>query len=204
MQRPSVPEDIRAGFWRASLTATTVWVVAALYLSVVPSYAAKLLDTSNLALLGAIAGSLLATSCVAQVLAARRVDPVRAQPAGLVLVAAGLVALVLAFPLHSLAALFTSAILGGAGHGLAFLGSQAEVNELAPIERRGEVTAAFISVIYCGVAVSVIGVGILATVNSLRTGVTVFAAVAGATAAGTTWWHVEARRRRRRLAHATG
>jgi MFS family permease len=204
MQRPSVPEDIRAGFWRASLTATTVWVVAALFLSVVPSYAAKLLDTSNLALLGAIAASLLAASCVAQVLAARRVDPVRAQPAGLVLVAAGLVALVLAFPLHSLAALFTSAILGGAGHGLAFLGSQAEVNELAPIERRGEVTAAFISVIYCGVAVSVIGVGVLATVISLRTGVTVFAAVAAATAAGTTWWHVEERRRRRRLAHAAG
>jgi MFS family permease len=203
LQRPSVPADIRAGFWRASLTATTVWVVAALYLSVVPSYAAKLLDTSNLALLGAIAASLLATSCVAQALAARRrVAPARAQPAGLVLVAAGLVALVLAFPLHSLTALLASGVLGGAGHGLAFLGSQAEVNELAPIERRGEVTAAFISVIYCGVAVSVIGVGILASVISLRAGVTVFAAVAGAAAAGTTAWHVAERRRRRRLAHA--
>ncbi len=200
MQRPSVPQDIRAGFWRASLTATTVWMVAALYLSVVPSYAAKLLDTSNLALLGAIAASLLGTSCVAQVLAARRVDPARAQPAGLVLVATGLVALVLAFPLHSLAALFASAILGGAGHGLAFLGAQADVNDLAPIERRGEVTAAFISVIYCGVATSVVGVGILASTISLRTGVTTFAAVAGAAAAGTTGWHLT--ERRRRLAHA--
>ena len=71
-QRPSVPAEIRVGFWRACLTATTVWMVAALYLSVVPSYAAKLLDTGNLALLGAIAGSLLAASCAAQLVAARR------------------------------------------------------------------------------------------------------------------------------------
>jgi hypothetical protein len=161
VQRPSVPPAIRAGFWRASLTAGTVWMVAALYLSVVPSYAAKLLDTGNLALLGAIAGSLLAASCVAQVIASRRDGAAGAQPLGLALVVAGLVALVLAFPLHSLAALFASALLSGAGHGLAFLGAQADINELAPIERRGEVTAAFISCIYCGVATSAIGIGLI-------------------------------------------
>ena len=120
-------------------------MVAALYLSVVPSYAAKLLDTGNLALLGAIAASLLAASCAAQLIASRRDGAAGVQPLGLALVGAGLAALVLAFPLHSLVALFASALLGGAGHGLAFLGAQAEINELAPVERRGEVTAAFIS-----------------------------------------------------------
>ena len=100
VQRPSVPPEIRAGFWRASLTAGTVWMVAALYLSVVPSYAAKLLDTGNLALLGAIAGSLLAASCAAQLIASRRDRAAGAQPLGLALVVAGLAALVLAFPLH--------------------------------------------------------------------------------------------------------
>lgn len=192
-QRPSVPIDIRAGFWRASLTATTVWMVAALYLSVVPSYAAKLLDTGNLALLGAIAGSLLAASCVAQLIASRRDSLAGAQPLGLALVAAGLVALVLAFPLHSLAALFASALLGGAGHGLAFLGAQADINELAPIDRRGEVTAAFISCIYFGVATSAIGVGLLSTTISLRSAVTVFAVVVGATALSGIAWHAATR-----------
>jgi predicted MFS family arabinose efflux permease len=165
-------------------------MVAALYLSVVPSYAAKLLDTGNLALLGAIAGSLLAASCTAQLIASRRDRTAGAQPLGLALVVAGLAALVLAFPLHSLAALFASALLGGAGHGLAFLGAQAEINELAPIERRGEVTAAFISCIYFGVAVSAIGVGLLSTTLSLRTAVTIFALVVGSTALSAIAWHV--------------
>jgi MFS family permease len=193
VQRPSVPPEIRAGFWRASLTAGTVWMVAALYLSVVPSYAAKLLDTGNLALLGAIAGSLLAASCVTQLIASRRDGAPGAQPLGLALVVAGLVALVLAFPLHSLAALFASALLGGAGHGLAFLGAQADINELAPIERRGEVTGAFISCIYFGVAASAIGVGLISTTLSLRTAVTIFAVAVGATALAAIAWHVSTR-----------
>jgi MFS family permease len=192
-QRPSVPADTRAGFWRASLTATTVWMVAALYLSVVPSYASKFLDTGNLALLGAIAGSLLAASCTAQLIAAHRDGGAYAQPLGLALVAAGLTALVLAFPLHSLAALFASALLGGAGHGLAFLGAQNDINELAPIDRRGEVTAAFISCVYFGVATSAIGVGLLSTALSLRAAVTIFAVAVGATAVTAIGWHLSTR-----------
>jgi MFS family permease len=194
IQRPSVPGEIRAGFWRASLTAATVWMIAALYLSVVPSYASKLLATGNLALLGAIAASLLSASCIAQLLAARRDGLGGAQPLGLSLVVAGLGALVLAFPLHSLAALFASALLGGAGHGLAFLGAQADINDLAPVDRRGEVTAAFISCIYFGVATSAIGVGLLSTTLSLRAAVTIFALVVGATALATIAWHVALRR----------
>ena len=194
VQRPSVPHEIRAGFWRASLTATTVWMVAALYLSVVPSYASKLLDTSNLALLGAIAGSLLAASCIAQLLAARRDGAAGAQPLGLALVVAGLAALVRAIPLRSLAAVFASALLGGAGRGLAFVGAQADLNELAPVERRGEVTAAFISCIYFGVAISAIGVGLLSTTLSLRAAVTIFALVVGATAIAAMAWQLSARR----------
>lgn len=193
IQRPSVPAEIRGGFWRASLTAATVWMVAALYLSVVPSYAGKLLDTGNLALLGAIAASLLAASCAAQLIASRRDGAAGVQPLGLALVGAGLAALVLAFPLHSLVALFASALLGGAGHGLAFLGAQAEINELAPVERRGEVTAAFISCIYSGVAISAIGVGLLSTALSLRAAVTIFAIAVGATALTAIAWHLGAR-----------
>ena len=52
--RPSVPPEIRVLFARVSVTGAAVWAVAALFLSVVPSYAADLLDTSNLALLGAV------------------------------------------------------------------------------------------------------------------------------------------------------
>src|SRR4051812_15457207 len=50
LQKPSVPAPIRRRFTRASLTCASAWAVGALFLSVVPSYASKLLETSNLAL----------------------------------------------------------------------------------------------------------------------------------------------------------
>jgi MFS family permease len=192
IQRPSVPPAIRSGFARASLTGAAVWAVAALFLSVVPSYAAKLLATHDLALLGAIAATMLATSCATQWLAAGRASA-RAQPVGLAFLACGLAALVVAFPLHSLAIVLAAALLAGVGHGLAFLGAQTEVNHLAPSDRRGEVTAAFMSCIYGGVAVSVIGVGVISTsAASLYTAVSVFAVAIGATAVLTAGWHLGA------------
>jgi MFS family permease len=115
------------------------------------------------------------------------------QPFGLALLACGLVALVVAFPLHSLPVVLAAALLAGAGHGLAFLGAQTEVNQIAPPDRRGEVTAAFMSCIYGGVAVSVIGAGVISTsAQSLYTAVAVFAAVVGATAVLTAAWHLTA------------
>src|SRR3954468_7906861 len=110
MQRPSVPPPIRGLFGRVSVTGAVAWAVMALFLSVVPSYAARLLDTSNLALLGAISGLPLAASCAAQL--ASRIDGVaRAQAAGLGLITLGLGALVAAFPLHSLPVLLAAALL---------------------------------------------------------------------------------------------
>ena len=88
IQRPHVPQEIRVRFARLSITSAAVWAICALFLSVVPSYAAELLDTRNLALLGAVCGLILAASCVAQ-LAARRVTAfAQAQAAGLTLAAA--------------------------------------------------------------------------------------------------------------------
>src|SRR3954452_3132590 len=53
IQRPGVPPAIRVLFVRIGVTGAVAWAVMAIFLSVVPSYAADLLDTSNLALLGA-------------------------------------------------------------------------------------------------------------------------------------------------------
>jgi hypothetical protein len=55
------------------------------------------------------------------------------------------------------------------------------------------VTAAFISCIYSGVAISAIGVGLLSTALSLRTAVTIFALVVGSTALTAVAWHVRTR-----------
>jgi hypothetical protein len=46
LTRPRVPHEIRVQFGCVSLTAAVFWAVAALYLSIVPSYAEDLLHTT--------------------------------------------------------------------------------------------------------------------------------------------------------------
>lgn len=189
LQRPSVPKEIRTIFARVSITGAAVWAVAGLFLSVVPSYAADLLDTSNLALLGPVCGLVLGASCIAQIAARHSHAHARMQAFGLVLLAAGLAALVLAFPTHSLVILLAAALLAGAGHGIAFLGGQAQLNAAAPVDRRGEVNAAFYTLIYLGVASCVVSTGLLTLQVSLQAAVTSFALVVGAISLVTAVWH---------------
>ena len=120
---------------------------------------------------------MLATSCVAQIAARARAHArhARMQAVGLLLLAAGLLALVLAFPTRSLLVLLAAGLLAGTGHGIAFLGAQAQLNLAAPPDRRGEVNAAFYTLIYLGVATAVISTGLLTLDFSLSTAVTAFA-----------------------------
>jgi MFS family permease len=188
---PRVPPGLRMYFARVSLTAATVWATVALYLSIVPSYARVSLHTQNLALIALIATAALLASCVAQV-AARRIaiDRRRQQACGLLLLMLGLAALVAGAPFHSLAAFLGGAVAAGTGHGFAYLNAQEELNDLAPAERRGEVTAAFISCIYFLVATSVISTGVFDRILSLTVAVTIVAAALMVVAACATAWQL--------------
>jgi hypothetical protein len=192
IQRPHVPPGIRAQFVRASITAAAVWSVAALFVSVVPSYAARLLATHNLALLGAISALMLGMSCATQ-LAFKNLDE-RVQPAGLFVLVIGLLLLIGCFPLRSLALLVAGAVFAGTGHGLAFLGAQAQINRICSPQRRAEVGASFYVCIYLCVAVSVIGVGIASDAASLFGAVSLFACVCASVALLTAVWHLVAGR----------
>jgi hypothetical protein len=187
---PRVPARLRRSFVRVSLTAGTVWAAVALYLSIVPSYVSSLLHTHDLALLAAVAALALVASFVTQaVTRGHRTSPQRAEALGLYGLAAGLVALVVASPLHSLPLLVAGAIAAGAGHGIAFLNAQEELNELAPDERRGEVTAAFIGCIYFVVAGAVVATGLLDLRFSLTLSVGAVSVVLAACALATASWH---------------
>jgi hypothetical protein len=190
MRRPRVPREIRADFIRVGLTAAAVWAVAAaLFLSVIPSYAAGVFGTHNLALLGLLTATMLAGSCAMQLLVRRGAAPLVAQAGGLVLLALGLLGLVLATWLSAPELLIAGALLAGAGHGLAFLAAQDDLTRIAPDDRRAEVSAAFYVCIYLGVAGPVIGIGALAATSSLFTAIAVFAAVTGTAALATAAWH---------------
>jgi MFS family permease len=190
---PRVPREIRAAFARVSLTAGVVWATLALFLSIVPSYSADLLSTQNLALLAAISAAAVLASCGAQIAAQRIAGSTRRdQAAGLVVLAVGLLALVVAAPLHSLALMLAGAVAAGTGHGIGFLNAQQELNEIAPDERRGEVTAAFIGCIYFVVACAVIASGLLDLRFSLSVSVGEVAVALIVVALATAAWQVGA------------
>lgn len=187
-QWPRVPVEIRSSFARVSVAAGLVWATLALYLSVVPSYIADLLSTSNLALLGANSALACAASAAAQVVAQRRTrgDVVRGdgQALGLGLLTVGLVLLVASAALHSLVTVLLAAVVIGAGHGVTILDAQDELNSVAPDDRRAEVTAAFVCVIYTLVGAAVVGVGLLGEAMALTRAVAVVGVVLAVAAAG--------------------
>jgi hypothetical protein len=189
--RPSVPRDIRAAFARVAATGATVWAVAALFFSVVPSFATERIGIRNLALLGAVSAIVLICSSISQVVVSRhRVEPRVAQAVGLGILTAGLAALVVASATDSATALVAASVLAGTGHGLGFLGAQDDLNRLAPPERRGEINAALYTCVYLGVALPVIGVGVLSDLTTLTTAVVVFAFFTGTAAISVAIWHL--------------
>lgn len=191
LQLPAVPAGIREAFTRVALTAGIVWAVLALYLSIVPSYASDLLNTDDLALLAAIAALAPGTSAVVQILARRRRhDLRRSQAAGLAVLSVSLVALFAAAPSIRSHLLLVGSLAAGGGHGLAFLNAQEELNRIAPGERRGEVTAAFIACIYVLVGSSVIAVGVLDLWMALTAAVGAVALVLIALAAAASTWQL--------------
>jgi hypothetical protein len=98
--------------------------------------------------------------------------------------------------------LLASALLTGTGHGLAFLAAQAQLNLAAPPDRRGEVNAAFYTLIYLGVAMTVISTGLVTLGAPLSTAVTSFAVVTAIVALATAVWHVRTVRTDRRARRA--
>ena len=77
--------------------------------------------------------------------------------------------------------------------GLTYFGAQAEINHLAPGGRRGEVTAAFLTCVYLGVAATAISTGLLSDAYSLPTAIAIVSAVAGATALVAVVWQLKRR-----------
>ncbi|GAB3965293.1 MFS transporter [Actinoallomurus acanthiterrae] len=178
-QRPRIPAAMRRVFAASGVAGFLAFAVIGLFLTLVPPYVATLARSANLALSGGAVALMLGSSAVAQVVAYGR-RPVTVRAAGLPLLAAGLVLLAVAGAVASLPLLLTATVVAGAGQGLVFLGSLTLVNNGAPAERRAEVMAGFFVVIYLGVGVPVIGVGLLATATGLLTAVQDFAYVTAA------------------------
>ena len=175
---PHIPGEIRREFMLASATSFTAWAATALFLTLAPSYVATLLELRNLAVGGGVVFLMLGTSAVAQTLW-RGLPFRRMMTLGLVMLPVGLAGIVLAVPLYSAALLVAATLVAGAGQGLAFMGSMALVNKVAPAGQRADVASSFYIVSYLGVALPAIGIGFGAQLAGLFAAVCVFALLVG-------------------------
>ena len=178
-----MPPVIRGGFALASLVSFTAGAALALFLTLAPSYVAALLRVNNLAVGGGVVFLMLGCSTVAQTML--RNLPFRiAVVNGLAMLSAGLAGIVVAVPFQAAWLLFAGTVLTGFGLGVAYLGSLALLNRIAPEAQRGEVSSSFYIVTYVGVALPVLGVGFGAQAVGLFAAVAAFAVAVGAVSLG--------------------
>jgi len=167
---PSLPGRSRAAFLAPAVVSLLAWAVAYVVLALVPSYAAAALGGRNLLVDGAAAGSLLLVAALAQA-ACRSWDAVRAQQAGLIGLAAGLLGLIAAGLAGGVAVLFGAMAVAGAGQGLAFMGGIRRINDIAPPGARAGTVSLFYVLTYAGSGLVTVGVGLLATLLGLTASV---------------------------------
>jgi MFS family permease len=167
LQRLRVPAEVRTVFIRGATAGFGSFAVAGVFSSVAPVFLATILGRTSHALAGGLVFILFSASIVGQLLVSRLSDR-RALISGCALLVGGAGLLALALGVESLAALIASASVAGLGQGLVVGAALAAINQRAPVEHRAETASSFFVVMYVGLSLPVIGVGVAADVWSLR------------------------------------
>ena len=178
LQHLRVPAEVRGVFIRGASVGFGGFAVAGVFGSVAPAFLGQILGRTSHALAGLVVFILFSSSIVGQLLVVRVSDR-RALVWGSALLAAGVGLLALALWAESLAALIASAGVVGIGLGGVIGAGLAAINQRAPVEQRGETASSFFVVMYVGLSLPVIGVGVVAQSFGLRAaGIAFSAAVA--------------------------
>ncbi|GAB3301060.1 MFS transporter [Epidermidibacterium keratini] len=193
-RRPQIPPQMRAVFAVSGTASFLAFSVIGLFLALLPAYVTLLSGSTNLLLGGALVALMLLCSVLAQICGYGRSAYLLSRT-GLPALALGLALLAVAGELSSLPLVVTASVIGGIGHGLVFLGGLTAVNEAAPADRRAESVSSFYVIIYCGVGIPVIGLGVLAANIGLITAVRDFALVVAALSVGMLVALIRTRRR---------
>jgi MFS family permease len=178
LQRLRVPPEVRGVFVRGATAGFGSFAVAGVFSSVAPAFLAQILGRTSHALAGLIVFILFSGTVLGQLVVPRLSDrSALVQGCALLLGGVGLVALALG--VESLAALIAAASVVGLGQGLVLGAGLAAINQRAPVEQRGETASSFFVVMYVGLSLPVIGVGVAANAFSLRSAGIAFSAAVG-------------------------
>lgn len=157
-QRLGVPAVARAAFLQAGTAGFAGFALLGLFTALSPSVLG-LLGHSNTALTGVVVFAVFAASAVGQVVSATL--PTRpALLGGTGVLVLGLVVLAAGLAQASLPLLVVAGVIGGAGQGLSFRAALGLVTQVSPAEERGGVASSFFAVVYVGISLPVVGIGV--------------------------------------------
>jgi MFS family permease len=175
IQRPSVPRPLVGPFVVAVLALCVAWGIGGLFAALSPSIDRDLLHVDSHAAAGLVLFVFSGIGGLSQ-LSLRRWPPRRSMTVGTAGVAAGMALVYGGLSSADVPIFAVGTLIAGAGSGIAFMGSLALVNHVAPPARRAEVVSAWNLVGYIGLSVPVIGVGLLTGVTGLRDATGIFTA----------------------------
>ena len=181
-QKIAVPASMRPVFVTAATAAFAGFAVTGLFMAVVPSFVKSIIGIGNHAVAGAVAGSILLVSAVAQ-LAARRIPSRQAVALGCAILAVGMATLAVALYFSSLPLLLVASVVAGIGQGISFSRGLAAIAEVAPASRRAEVSSTYFVVAYVALSLPVVGEGFASQHFGLRTAGVSFAIATAALSA---------------------
>jgi len=176
LQRPSVPRSIFGSFVAAVLALSVAWGIGGLYGALSATIDRSLLHVSSHAMAGVVLFVLSGVGGLAQ-LNFRRWPPRRSVIAGAAMSGVGLLLVYGGLIVPLTAVFLVGTLLSGCGSGLAFMGSLAMINHVAPPDRRAEVVSAWNLIGYVALAAPVVGVGLLAGHVGLMNATAVFVVV---------------------------
>ncbi|HEV7640047.1 MAG TPA: MFS transporter [Gaiellaceae bacterium] len=181
-QRVSVPAHARGAFLGASGAAIAAFAAFGLFTSLAPQFLAGVLGDRSRALAGAAAFLVFAAAAATQVILAKgsRRQLIGLGAAGMI-VGSTLLVIAVWLPSPSLALFLLGGAVMGAGAGGLFKGAVATVVAIAEHDHRAEALAGLFLAAYIGLAIPVIGLGILTQVVAPRVALLLFA---GALVAG--------------------
>jgi MFS family permease len=153
-----IPEDARSRFFAAGLAVFAAFSLLGLFSALAPTFMQSVLHQHNLAVNGAVVTLMFACATVTQLLLAPRA-PSANMRLGLAAFPVGLALIVIALQQASLGILLAGTVVGGSAVGAAFIGSLRLASQLAPPDRRGQVTSTYFVFGYVGLTIPVIAVG---------------------------------------------
>ena len=175
----AVPAQQRGRFAAAAIGGFVSFAAFGLFTSLAPSVLAGELHEPSLVVAGAVSFAVFGAAVIAQAVTrtARTMLTV-----GVPTLPLGLVLLVVAvwLPAPSLVLFVVGGVLAGAGAGLVFRGGLSTVAAMASPDRRAEALAGFFLASYIGLAVPVIGLGVLTLLIPPQAGLLVFAGLLAA------------------------